>query len=184
MLIVASLLTGVLQAVQGPYDQWLHNRPADYVRVAGWFSLAERFRPVLNPWLRVKGRFEFPRDCARGSFHPLIGTGKFGSRYVVRGACLGGGRIALESDHGQNVRSVETDLDPGTSHLIEAEFRPQDRVMEIRLDNRIVIRHQLEFLITAPWQLKYGVDETFAGKERFDGRIEAIAAQVAGVRLR
>ncbi|HXJ41586.1 MAG TPA: hypothetical protein VNH18_20075, partial [Bryobacteraceae bacterium] len=187
-LLIYSIGFNLLYAVQGPFDQWLRNRPANYIRVAGWFSPIERFRPVLNPWVRVKASFEFPNNCAPGPFHPLIGLGKFGSRYMLSAACLGSDRLLLYSDEFYNVRTAEAKLDHKGFHLVEIEFSPEERTMSVRLDDKTVLRHPLEYLMTAPSQIKYGLDETYAFKHRFDGRIKVVsqemAAQSPGVRIR
>ncbi|MES1257236.1 MAG: hypothetical protein ABUS51_02355, partial [Acidobacteriota bacterium] len=126
-LMIYSVTINVLLAIQGPYDQWLHNKSADYIRTAKWFSPVERFRPVLNPWVHVKAYFEFPEHCPPGPFHPLIGAGKFGSRYMLSGACAGPGRLSLYSNEDTSVRTAEAVLDPGRFHLVEIEFTPEDR---------------------------------------------------------
>ena len=177
-LMVYSIVFNLLYAVEGPFDQWLRNRPASYVRLARFFSPVEKYRPVLNPWLRARASFEFANNCALGPYHPLIGLGKFGSRYMLSGACAGSGRLALYSDAFYNVRTAEIQLGPGKDHEIESEFAPRDRNMNIRVDHQTVLRHPLDFVMTAPAQIKFGLDETYAFKYRFDGRITGESQEI------
>jgi hypothetical protein len=177
--ILYSVGINLLYAVQGPFDQWLRNRPANYIRLAHWFSPVQRFRPELNPRLHVSAYFDFHEHCPPGPFHPLMGVGKLGSRYMLAASCHGDDHITFFSDEGPNIRTAEATIGPGGLHLVEIEFTPQDRVMNIRLDNKTILQHPLDFLITAPFQIRCGRDDSFALKRRFDGRIVVMKEEMS-----
>jgi hypothetical protein len=108
-----------------------------------------------------------------------MGVGKVGSRYMLAAACRGDNRMTLYSDEGPNIRTAELVLDAGEIHPVEIEFTPQDRVMNVRVDNRIVLRHPLDYLITAPYQIHCGLDDSFALKRRFAGGMTIATQEMA-----
>ena len=89
IVLAAILLYGITAnfflGIQGPYDQFVQARPGSYVKLARWFSPVERFRPFLNPILRVRALYEFPWPCPPRK-EPLLTAGEFGSRYLLLGA--------------------------------------------------------------------------------------------------
>jgi hypothetical protein len=171
-LLLYTIGANLALAIQGPYDQFIQASPASYTRLAKWFSPFERFRPLENPALRVQASFEFPVPCAPGKL-PLITAGEFGSRYLLSSGCLGDGRIRLLSE--SSYRSpdwiwVDVAYTPGLN-LVGLEFTPADRIMTVTWNGKVVLRHHLRFLVTAPSQIHLGWNPTLGDKTRFPWQI-------------
>lgn len=187
--VVYAVTINVFVSMQGFVDEWLRSKPAQFVRVAAWFSPVPRFRPVLNPRIDVKAYFEFPQFPGGWFAHPLIVTGEFGSRYALFAEGLASGRLRLISEGGwhvapSEVRSVEVsrDIDHHGLNLVEARFDPARHVMFIYWNGQLVLRHPLAFLITAPSQIKLGLDSTFLIKRRFPFRIIPVTKEMVVTR--
>jgi len=182
---VYAIAINVSVAMQGFVDEWLRNKPAQFVRVASWFSPVARFRPVLNPSMDVKADFQFQLFSQKWPSHPLIVAGEFGSRYALYEEGLGSGRVRLTSEAGwysppSEIRSAEVTLDTRHSgfNLVEARFDPGQHVMFVYWNGQIVLRHRLDFLITAPSQIRLGLDSTFLLKRRFPFPIIAVTKKI------
>ena len=167
-LLLYTISANLALAVQGPYDQFVQASPASYTRLAKWFSPFERFRPLENPALRVQASFEFPVPCAP-SKEPLITTGEFGTRYLLSSWCLGDGRIRLLSEtsyRSPDWQWVDVAYAPGLNR-VGLEFTPEDRTMTVSWNGKVVLRHHLRFLVTAPSQIHFGWDPTLGNKTTF-----------------
>jgi hypothetical protein len=155
-------------AVQGPYDQFVQASPHTYVQLARWFSPFERFRQVENPALHVEASFGFPSSCPPGK-EPLITTGEFGTRYLLSSWCLGDGRVRLLSEtsyRSPDWQWVDVPYVRGWNH-VELNFTPQDRIMAVTWNGKVVLRHPLRFLITSPSQILFGWDPTWGNTTIF-----------------
>jgi hypothetical protein len=182
---IYAVTINVCVAMQGFVDEWLQIKPAQFVRVASWFSPVQQFRPVLNPRIDVKAYFQFPPFSGGWYPHPLIVVGEFGSRYALYAEGLGPGRLRLTSEAGwyappSQIQIAEVSLD--TQHdglnLVETRFDPAQRVMFVYWNGQIVLRQRLDFLITAPYQIKFGLDATFLYKRRFPFRIIPVTRRI------
>jgi len=177
--VLYAVAINFLYAVQGPFDVWLQNRPESYIRFAQWFSPRKQYRPLLNPRVRVKAYFDLADYC-RNHPLPLIGVGKSGSRYMLTATCPDLHSIWFRSEEGINVRTALAKLRPGRQNLVEIEFEPRDRIMNVRLDNETVMQHQLAFLMTAPFQVRCGIDDRWAIKHRYAGPLLILTRQIGG----
>jgi hypothetical protein len=171
-LLLFGLMANLALAIQGPYDEFVRAHPQSYVRLARLFSPVERFQPLLNPRFRVGAGFELPTPC-RGR-QPLISAGEFGSRYLLSAECTENRTIRLISEAAVAARGVqilEVPLSSRKMQRVALEFTPADRIMSVTWNGRVVLRHELPFLITAPSQVHLGWDPTFGSKHTFAGRV-------------
>jgi len=182
---IYAVAVNVSIATQGFVDEWLRNKPEQFVRIAAWFSPVAKFRPLLNPRMDVKAYFQFQLFAERWPEHPLIVAGEFGSRYALYEQGLGAGRVRLTSEAGWNppqsqIQSAQVSLAAGHGgfDLVEARFDPRQHVMFVYWNGQIVLRHRLDFLITAPSQIKLGLDDAFLLKRRFPYQIVAVKKEI------
>jgi hypothetical protein len=171
-LLLFTIGANLALAVQGPYDQFVQATPHTYVQLARWFSPMERFRQVENPALHVAASFGFPASCPPGK-EPLITTGEFGTRYLLSSWCLGDGRVRLLSEtsyRSPDWQWVDVPYVTGWNHL-ELNFTPQDRIMSVTWNGKVVLRHPLRFLITSPSQILFGWDPTWGNTSIFPWQI-------------
>jgi hypothetical protein len=169
--ITANLALGI----QGPYDQFVQASPHSYVKLARWFSPVERFRPLLNPILRVRAVFESPGPCPPRK-EPLLSAGEFGSRYLLSVECAGVGRVRLISESSvrhPDERSVELPFASPGRYEVGLEFSPNNRTMTVTWNRNIVLQHPLRFLVTARSQIHFGWDPSLGNQNTFDGPIMA-----------
>jgi hypothetical protein len=185
VVAIHAVAINISLGTQGFVDEWLRAKPAQFVRVASWFSPIKQFRPVLNPRIDVKALFQFPQLFGQWYPHPLIVTGEFGSRYALFAECIASGRLRLISEAGWHVppselQSAEVSLDTENDgfNLVEARFDPAKHVMFVYWNGQIALQHRLGFLITAPSQIKLGVESTFFIKRRFPFRIVPVTRDV------
>ncbi len=170
-LVVLFLFTigaNLALAIQGPYDQFVQASPHTYVKLARWFSPLDHYRPSENPVLHVQASFGFPSPCPPGK-EPLITTGEFGTRYLLSSWCLGDGRIRLLSEtsyRSPDWQWVDVPYVPGWNRA-ELDFTPQNRIMTVTWNGKVVLRHPLRFLITSPSQILFGWDPTWGNNTIF-----------------
>jgi len=172
-LFLYCIAANLALAIQGPYDQFVQASPGTYVSLARWFSPVERFRPLLNPRLRVRAIFEFREPCPPRK-EALLSAGEFGSRYLLSAECAGPGRIRLTSETSvmhPDVRSVDLPLPAPGRHTVGLDFDPESRFMSVSWNEQTVLQHPLRFLVTARSQIRLGWDPTLGNQDVFDGRI-------------
>jgi hypothetical protein len=173
--LLYSVVANVAIAFQGPFDSFVQFHPAEYVKLARWFSPVARFRPLLDPPLTVEAAYEFPAKVVPWGM-PLVAAGRFGSRYILAAEMLGGTRLRLTSATSQvlgSVVSVETDAIPDAPNHLRLDYRPEDRAVTVHWNGAIVLRHEIPFLVTAPAQVTIGEDRagTEAQPSYFFGRV-------------
>jgi hypothetical protein len=178
ILLLYSIAANLALAIQGPYDQFVQGHPRSWVQLAHWFSPVERYRPVLNPVLRVRALFQFAPCYLKKE--PLISLGEFGSRYLLSAECDRAGRIRLISETSFRYPGVQTvDLPFAAPGLYSAglEFNPENLVMTVTWNGKPVLEHSLRFLVTSRSQIHFGEDPTLGNLETFSGRIQASPPQ-------
>jgi hypothetical protein len=165
---------GLALGVQGPFDDYVQAKPAGYVRLARWFSPIQHDRPLLNPPLSVEALFEFP-ETASGP-QPLVAAGLAGSRYLLSAEPLEGGRWRLVSETSRqsgNRETAEVMANSRELNRLRFQFTPENRTVTVHLNGAEVLRHRLDYLITAPAQVMVGIDRTETGMDepKFGGTI-------------
>ena len=176
LALMYSVVANAALAIGGPYDDIAQFHPRSFVRVARWFSPIERFRPVLNPELRVRAYFEFPEHCSPGA-KPLVSAGEIGSRYLLTADCNENGKLVLISSRepwSPDIRTVEVQNSKPGLNLVDVHFSSGERRVIIRFNGDVVLDHSTPFLITAPSQVKIGSNTVFGQRTDFPGRVIAI----------
>jgi hypothetical protein len=171
VLLTAGMITGLALGVAGPYDEFLRNRPAAYLRIAQRLSPLERYRPVLNPRIDL----EFMATCKAqddGFREPLLTLGHQTYRDIVLLEHHSGKfRLISQSETTSAVREIE---DPGARPLgIHVQYKPETRQLVVSVDGVEVVTHTLEALLTAPAQITPGENRVApeVSAARFTGRI-------------
>ena len=160
---IANMALGIL----GPYAEIVKNRPRSFVRIAGWFSPVEKFRPMLNPPIRAafKAEFASPPERIR---EPLVTVGNTASPYFLYAENSPAG-VRLVS---RAVDSLAYDL-ATRSAGIQLEFVPESGTMIVRVNGREALAHKVGPLVTAPSEVVVGenrIDPDIT-VPRFTGRI-------------
>ena len=179
LLLIYAIGANAALALQGPYDQFVQATPHTYVQLAKWFSPLPAYRPLENPPLRVQAEFDLPWPCTMGR-EPLISAGEFGSRYLLSAQCASDVQVRLFSEtsfRSPDWRTVDVDYLPGLNRL-GLEFTPQNRTMTVSWNGKVVLRHGLRFLVTAPSQIHFGWDPTLGNNVTFPRRIVVLQQNV------
>lgn len=186
--LMFSMGAGLALGIQGPYDEFVQKHPAAYAKLARWFSPMRRYRPVQNPRLTVESAYVFPATMGTAE-SPLIGAGRFGTRYLLSEAPLGGNRLRLNASTTLTAgvaASADVALIPGVPNRVRLEYDPQKATMTVDWNGATVLRHPLPSLITAPAQITIGEDhtgiDTWPG--HFAGAITAKSVRMNGVEYR
>ena len=183
-LCVYSIAANLSLGVQGPDDQFVQSRPRAYVHLARWFSPVARFRPLLNPTVRIRARFQFAEPCPSRR-EVLIATGEFGSRYLLSAECTADGHVRLISQSSVRYRKVyqrEIQGAPGRENVAGVYFDGETRIMTVTWNGTVVMRHPLRFLVMAPSQIHYGWDPSPEIENPFEGTILAFPPVIAANR--
>jgi hypothetical protein len=96
-------------------------------------------------------------------------TGEFGTRYLLSSWCLGDGRVRLLSEtsyRSPDWQWVDVPYRPGWNR-VELDYTPEDRIMTVTWNGKVVLRHPLRFLITSPSQILFGWDPTWGNNTIF-----------------
>lgn len=169
---VANLAIGMT----GPYDDILINRPASYVKIAGWFSPSPQLRPLLNPRLRL----DFVVNIAKqwpGYTEPLVHIGSQGLRYSLNLEHRAAG-LHLISTTGRE--TLGADLPAEKSLHIEVVFDPDAHTLITSADGVPLAVHKEANIVTAPSQVWIGASRYNHAltSQRFTGSIEVRARTV------
>lgn len=154
LLALAGAVVNLALAMTGPYDDILRNRPANYLRLAGWFSPSADSRPRLNPPLAISftARFTPQED---GTREPLVTVGRYAYSY------------SLHAEHrGQRVRivsfsegsTVEAEIAREGAHAFEVAFLPGTGEVTVNVNGARLFAHAIKTWVTAPAQVDIGVN--------------------------
>jgi len=169
--IVYSAVANLALGIAGPYDEMLKNKPATYVRLAGWFSPIERFRPALNPAIDIRLRAEF-RPQPDGVREPLLTIGQRPYRYFLYAEHLGE-KIKIVSQTDSSTMSEEIERAAGQPTDIDLAYEPSTGVITTAVNQRKTLAHPVGTLVTAPSQMTAGanlIDQSVT-RRHFTGRI-------------
>jgi hypothetical protein len=64
-------------------------------------------------------------------------------------------------------------------NLVALAFTPQDRTMTVSWNGKVVLRHRLRFLITAPSQIHFGWDPTWGNQVTFPRQIMVFQQKIS-----
>jgi hypothetical protein len=178
LLFAYSATANLALALAGPYDDYLHKRPARFVRLAKRFSPSREYRPALSPSIAVRIQARFAAAPA-GYREPLVTIGHSHYCYFLyaeRGAAAL--RLISKTNDSQMAHEMP---EPGTSPVaISIVYSPASGEMAVTVDGREAVRHRVGTLVTAPAQVAVG--ENFADMgltaRRFTGEIRVLEKTV------
>jgi hypothetical protein len=176
LALIYSVVANAALAIGGPFDNIAQFHPRSFLKVARWFSPIERFRPVLNPELRVRAYFEFPEHCTPGT-KSLVSAGELAWRYVLTADCNQRGKLVLISGRepwSSDSRTAEVQNSKPGINLVDVHFSSAERHVIVRFNGDPVIDHSTPFLITAPSQIRIGSSTFWGRKAEFPGRVVAM----------
>ncbi|MCU1328798.1 MAG: hypothetical protein JWN34_4168, partial [Bryobacterales bacterium] len=155
LLLVPGMIVSLAFGFNGPYDEMLRNKPARYVRIAGWFSPVARQKPLLNP--SIEHSFTRPAVQPEGTRDVLIDAGPSGARYELRLEQLAGKPILISQFFHAPQNGVKNELPPvNAARQLRAEFDPATLTMTVTQNGAVVLVHKLGPLVTAPSEIYYG----------------------------
>jgi hypothetical protein len=172
------VIVNLALGITGPFDDILANRPASYVRIAGWFSPVDRYRPMMNPSIAVTIDVAFAEHSS-GFREALVTIGGQGARHSVYVEHRGSD-VTLVSHSEHNLAPDAAAVIAAKPSRIRMTYEPSDRVFTIAVNNITAIRQPLPGMVTAPSQVIIGGNglQGFIG-EKFTGRIDVIEKNVA-----
>jgi hypothetical protein len=172
------VIVNLALGITGPFDDILANRPASYVRMAGWFSPVDRHRPMMNPSIAVTMDVAFAEHQS-GFREPFVTIGGQGARHSVYVEHRGSD-VALVSHSEHNLAPDAAAVIAAKPSRIRLTYESSDRVLTMAVNGIIAIRQPLPRMVTAPSQVIIGGNGLpgFIG-EKFTGRIVVIEKTVA-----
>jgi len=139
--IVCGAAVNLALGLAGPYDEMKLNKPARFVRIAGWFSPIERFRPVLNP------RIDVSIKTGAGL---LFFAGQLPYRYELSME-RDGPRASLVSRYNQS--PVTQEMAGDVPDVLRVTYTPVSGEMNVSGDGRQILVHKIGWLVSAPVQI-------------------------------
>jgi hypothetical protein len=177
ILVIYSATANLALGIAGPYDDFLHYRPASYVRLARWFSPVAEFRPLLNPAISVELAARFVPEPA-GFRDPLITIGHSHHNYFLYAEHASGSlRLVSQSEEAREVYVLP---DPGGAEVrIGLEYTPLSRRIVTTVNGQQVLSVPAT-LVTAPAGVAIGANPADAGLTypRFTGHIQTLRKRV------
>ena len=152
LLIVPGMAVSLALGITGPYNEMLRNKPARFVRIAGWFSPVERFRPQLNPLMWAT--FDRPPERPEGTKEILITAGPAVAKYQLTFLQVMG-KPTLVSEYGMfGVSKITRELPPATGTLqLQAAYSSVDGTMRVRQNGALVVEHKFGPFVSAPSEM-------------------------------
>jgi hypothetical protein len=143
--IICGATANLALGLAGPYDEMKLNKPARFVRIAGWFSPIGKFRPALNPRIDVS---------FKASPGPLFFAGQLPWRYELSME-RAGAKANLVSHYNQSTVTQEmADGIPGIPGVWRVTYTPESGEMHVNGDGREVLVHKIGTLVSAPVQIR------------------------------
>jgi hypothetical protein len=166
-------VVGLALGIAGPYNDMQKQRPANYVRLAQWFSPIPRFRPLFSPAVRVAFTAEFTPQ-PDGFREPLLMIGGAWYRYVLMVEHFAGGvRFISMADKNPVVR----ELDRGPAAV---EVTVESGKLRVTVNGSEIAAHQMGTLVVAPDEIVIGENGVDPGlcAPRFTGRITGLVRSI------
>jgi hypothetical protein len=181
-LIGYSMAANLAMGIAGPYDDVLKDRPARYVRIAGWFSPLREYRPLMNPAIAVDLEARFTPEPA-GFRDPLITIGHSHHNLFLyvehRPYAL---RFVLVSEDGTATHELP---DPGAAPVrVGLVFRPESHEVAVTVRGEPAMRQMVSMLVTAPAGVALGENFSDPGltARRFTGELRTLRKDVGEAR--
>ena len=175
---VAAIALNLALAITGPYDGYLENRPASYLRLASAFSPVARYRPVSNPPIDVSVRIT-PEPMPDGIRQPIVSAGMTAFRYLLFAAHQGG-KLTIVSMSNASTQTCADGLSETTPHIVDFRYRPETQTASISVDGGTPVDHRLEGgIVSAPYHIRFGQNLAYRDYTvpKFLGKFEVLRAQ-------
>ena len=175
--IACGVIVSLALGISGPYNEMLKNRPANYVRLASWFSPVEEFRPMMNPPVSIVFTAEFGTG-EDGLREPLVSMGHPARGYFLSAERSQGKRILISQSETTTIVREPPESDGRAE--IRVSYAPESGQMTTMWNGREILVHDIETLVTAPAEITIGenlVEPGFA-PSRFTGRIHGVVKTV------
>lgn len=176
--IVFGSVVSLALAIEGPYGEMLRTRPANYVRLARWFSPVKKYRPILDPGVNVTFTAQF-RPQPEGYRDPLLIIGNQPYRYFLFTEHIHDGLrfYALFRE-----KTFQRDI-PGAGDFraaIHVAYDPASGEYTAEVNGRQVTAHRSASLIVAPAEIELGENHVEPGltQEHFSGQLTGFAATI------
>ena len=182
-LVAYSAVANLALGITGPYDEMLKSHTARYLRITGWFSPNEQFRPLMNPNLSVDFTAVFTPQ-PDGFQEPLLTMGHQSYRHSVLVEHRPGRlRIVSRSETSTVAHEIE---DPGaTAARFRVTYSPTPGRMTVAMNGQEILTHDVATLVTAPAQVTVGENRVeFNVVRRFTGRIYGVTVLCAPAEVR
>ena len=164
--------------ISGPYDGLAKFRPANYVRIARWFSPIERFRPILNPRLTVDFTVKLtPQlDPVR---EPLVTMGHQAYRHFLylEHSAWKLHLVSYSDDSTVGCDIAGNENQPLAFHVV---YEPETGKLKTSVNGKEVLVHDIKTMLTAPADVTIGenrIDPTVT-PERIHGRVYDIRTSI------
>ena len=177
-LCLWAIFTNAALGMTGPYDEILQQRPVRWLRIACRFSFFDEHKPLLNPSVALAAQVKFQKHGA-GLLEPLFILGRNAYRWMLYAEHTSTG-ISLISLSNTSSAKSEIRLEPGQEFTIRAEYDPESKAMTALVNDKAVIRHQLEGLVSARSQIQLGQNHTipFFTYPEFTGTMDMIEGRI------
>ena len=178
VLVTGGAIVNIALGISGPYGEMLKNRPVNYVRLAGWFSPLEQFRPMMNPAIDVAFQAEFApgTDDVR---EPLLTMGHQVYRHFLYAERTAGKlRIVSRSDDS----TISHELPDGDIRgEIRIRYDPHSSRLTATWNGEEILVHDIGMLVTAPAEITIGENraEPSYTSPRFAGKIRKVVKIVS-----
>lgn len=176
ILVISGIAVNLALGITGPYGDMLRNRPANWVRLAGWFSFDPQHRPLLNPRIEASFTARFP-VLDDGVTEPLLIVGRGAYSYFLTAEHSSKGvRIASYSEGSK----MEAELAGEGARTFHVRLEPETGEASVTVDGSLVLAHRLKTWVTAPSQVDVGINRVEQGRsaERFSGMLEQVRVSV------
>ncbi len=177
VLVGYSIVANVALGLAGPYDDLLDRRPAAFVRLARGFSPLDRYRPLLNPGIRLAFDARLP-PVPTGLREPLvhIGQGRHGWSLSLT-PVPGGIRLISQTKDSESYFDLSP---PPEVARFRVEYAPDAGLLTVALNGRTIFRQPAPTLVTARDQVTIGEDRSGSGinSPRFSGRIVVLERSI------
>jgi hypothetical protein len=175
VLVAYGALANMALAVAGPYDDYLHNRPASYLKLARRFSPVAEHRPLLSPRIDLRLEARFADHAYR---EPVVTIGRSRYCYFLFAEWTSMGiRFVSKTDDSQQQYDIATPTAPVPIHLT---YAPESGDIRVAIDGHDAIVHHAGMLVAAPSQVAVG--ENFADMgltaRRFTGQLTVLQKTV------
>jgi hypothetical protein len=149
-LIAFGCIVNLALGISGPYWEMIKNKPLRFVRIAGWFSPVEKYRPVLTPRLD----FSFSAAVQSGPDHvrkDWLSAGRVPNRYEVYVENVAGKPRMFSSYPGATAScELEGNGKPATFRV---SYSPELAEVWVTKDGMELLRHKMGPLVAAPSQI-------------------------------